>query len=270
MLIQWFTVYQRFFISEEKVLSAYDEHFEDVTLHTTTILWRKIRYVDAGPRDGKLVLMIHGAPWNLQWESKILEDPRLHQGYRFILVDRPGYGGSGMWDSLVSIKAQSDIMMQLLEEIWIDEDDKPLVVGHSYGATIALKMAMDYSERLSWSIVVSWAVDPDNERVFAISHLIKRQPFKFLAGPMFWVANDEKLAHVESLRNEVQNFEDINIPVQVIHGSADSIVPYENFAYMKEKIPAEWWTFLSLEGKDHALHMTDPEIFAEAIVWFSY
>lgn len=57
---------------------------------------------------------------------------------------------------------------------------------------------------------------------------------------MFWVANDEKLAHVESLRNEVQNFEDINIPVQVIHGSADSIVPYENFAYMKEKIPAEW------------------------------
>lgn len=266
VLIWWSTAYQQFFVTDEKTVSKFAESFAEVEMKYTTIQWRKIRYLDVWPKDGALVFMIHGAPGSLTGERRILEDKRLHEGYRFILVDRPGYWWSGAWKSIKSIKTHSDILMELLEEIWIDETNKPMVVGHSYGATIALKMTMDHSDKLSSAIVVSWAVDPDHERVFAISHLIKRQPFKFLSWPLFRVANDEKLAHVESLRNEVQNYEDIAIPVTVIHGTSDSIVPFENYTYMQSKIPDPRWIFISLEGKDHALHMTDPVVFVDAIL----
>jgi len=38
--------------------------------------------------------------------------------------------------------------MELLTRIDHADDRAPIVVGHSYGASIAAKMAMDYSEQI--------------------------------------------------------------------------------------------------------------------------
>lgn len=270
LIIRWTTAYKQWFVTDQKIETEFTKYFDEVSVSRIDIQWKSIRYLDVWPKDWKIVVMIHGAPWSFYEQRWIVSDPKFSQGYRFILFDRLGYAGSQIGKSVKSIKEHSDSTMGLLKKIWITKDANPLIVWHSYGATIALKMAMDYSEEIAWAVVVSGAVDPDHETVFAISHLIKRQPLKFLSWPMFWVANDEKLAHVDSLRNEVQNYEDISIPVQVIHGTADSIVPYENFEYMKKNIPTERWDFVSLEGKDHALHMSDPEVFVKAITEFSF
>ena len=253
--------------TDAKIIAQYTPYFSDVSMEYFSVGNRNIRYLDIWTPWDQPVLMIHGAPWDLDGFHAVLQDPRLHSWYRFIIMDRIGYGKSALWQSEKSIKTHSDIYMQLLDPLWDLWEDRPLVVWHSYGATIALKMVMDYSDKLLGGVVVSGAVDPEHERVFAISHLIKYQPFKFLSWPIFRVANDEKLAHVASLQSEVQNFDDIAVPVHVIHGTADSIVPYENAEYMKQNISEEYLLFTSLEWKDHPLHMSDPEIFVEAIVW---
>lgn len=48
---------------------------------------------------------------------------------------------------------------------------------------------------------------------------------------------------------------EIHIPTLVIHGTADSMIPYQNRVTLAQEIPNA--TLLTLEGKAHELHRDD-------------
>jgi len=53
----------------------------------------RIHYVDEGPRDGKIVLLMHGEPsWSFLYRKMI--SPFVKAGYRVIAPDLPGFGKS--------------------------------------------------------------------------------------------------------------------------------------------------------------------------------
>ena len=268
ILVRWLFLYQWFAHTDAKIVSTYEQYFGRVELWYMMIQDKEVRYLDVWDISRPLILVVHWAPGDLTGARRVITDPRIRDRYRFVLVDRVGYGRSETGRSLESIQQHSDIYMQLLGSVADPDQDLPLVVWHSYGATIAMKMIMDHSDQLAGAIVVSGALDSSLEKVFAISHLIKYQPFKFLSGPMFWVTNDEKLSHVQSLETEVQNYQDIQKPVTVIHGTHDSIVPYGNFAYMQERVPTPYFNGVTLTWANHALHITDPVVFVDAILDF--
>lgn len=269
VLIRWFTGYQYLFSGTDETLSnTFEQYFDEVRIETVSLLWRTLRYVDMGNPDDQMIVLIHGAPWWINDFKNLLEDERLHTWYRIVVVDRLGYGRSELGHSEKSIRMHSDIIMELVQELDSNNETLPLIVGHSYGGSIALKISMDYADRISGALVVSWAVDPDHEKVFSISHVIKYQPLKFLIWPMLRVANDEKLSHVASLSNEVQWFDTITKPVIVLHGTSDSIVPYANAEYMQNNIPAEYMTLVPLEWLDHPIHFSHPELIVDEIITF--
>lgn len=102
----------------------------------------RLHYVDKGK--GQPIVMIHGLGGQLRNFNYVVE--QLAEEFRVILVDRPGSGYStAAPGASAGLTAQAALFARFLEEL---ELEKPLVVGHSLGGAIALKLALDFPEKV--------------------------------------------------------------------------------------------------------------------------
>jgi pimeloyl-ACP methyl ester carboxylesterase len=98
-----------------------------------------VHVLEAG-RAGPPVLMIHGASANAREFSWTLA-PRLEQDFRVLMADRPGHGYSARPPRAETLGVQAAQMAGVLEGLAPGE--KSIVVGHSFGGAVALRVALD-------------------------------------------------------------------------------------------------------------------------------
>lgn len=89
--------------------------------------------------DGEPVLLIHGALIADAFRP-LLAEPTLTERYRLIAYRRRGYGDSTSVERSITMEDQAADGRGLLRYLGFDPAH---VVGHSYGGSIALQMAMD-------------------------------------------------------------------------------------------------------------------------------
>jgi pimeloyl-ACP methyl ester carboxylesterase len=99
----------------------------------------RLHYVDLGPRDAPVLVMVHGLMGQLRNFSHSLTE-RLTTEYRVILVDRPGWGHSALDGPRPGIAAQAKMLAALIGQLALN---RPLVVGHSLGGAVALALGLD-------------------------------------------------------------------------------------------------------------------------------
>ena len=92
---------------------------------------------------GPVVLMIHGASANAREFSWTLA-PRLSQTHRVLMVDRPGHGYSERLDEAETLGVQAAQAAGALQALAPGET--AIVVGHSFGGAVALRLALDYPD----------------------------------------------------------------------------------------------------------------------------
>lgn len=100
----------------------------------------RLHYIEKGA--GPPVLLLHGNVFQLQdfMASGLLEALARH--HRVIVFDRPGFGHSDRpHDRQWTPEAQAALMTSALAKLGADP---PVVVGHSWGALVALGMALDF------------------------------------------------------------------------------------------------------------------------------
>lgn len=107
---------------------------------------------------GRPVIMIHGASGNVRDFTFDLTDP-ISQKYRAIAMDRPGFGYSTRSDEAEAWRpaAQAAQLRAAAREMGAE---KPILVGHSWGASVALAWALDAPDEVSGVIAVSGAMMP--------------------------------------------------------------------------------------------------------------
>ena len=88
---------------------------------------------------GEPVVFIHGA-FIADTFRPLLAEPNLRDRYRLILYHRRGYAGSSPVSAPVSIDRQAADCRALLRHLGVE---RAHVVGHSYGGTVALQLALD-------------------------------------------------------------------------------------------------------------------------------
>lgn len=93
--------------------------------------------------EGPAVLMIHGASANAR-EFTFTLAPRLEGDHRIFMADRPGHGYSGRPEDSENLGVQAAQMAGVLEALAPGE--KAVVVGHSYGGAVALRLVLDHPE----------------------------------------------------------------------------------------------------------------------------
>jgi pimeloyl-ACP methyl ester carboxylesterase len=108
----------------------------------------RIHYLERSG-SGPTVVLIHGLPGTAEDFEKVTP---LLGGYRTIAIDRPGFGYST--GGYVPFEHQLTSIHELLAKLGVA---RPIVVGHSYGGTIALGYAERYPSDVRALVLVDAA-----------------------------------------------------------------------------------------------------------------
>jgi pimeloyl-ACP methyl ester carboxylesterase len=101
----------------------------------------RVHFVDVG--QGPAIVMIHGFAASLEtWRGMI---PELAKTHRVLALDLKGFGWTDRPEGDYSPEAQAKIVLALLTQRGVD---KASVVAHSWGASVALAMALLAPERV--------------------------------------------------------------------------------------------------------------------------
>ena len=208
-----------------------------------------------GDDDGRPVIFVHGTPGAADNWAYFLQGPR--DGYRVIAVDRPGFGDSTPRAGLARLGEQAAALKPFLER---HRDRRPILVGHSLGASIVAQAAVDYPDLVGGLVFVAGSLSPSVEKVFAIQYVGDMPGLRYVVPRVLRNSNRELIPLRQDLESLSPRLAAIGCPMAIVHGTADVLVPFENVAYMKAHLPADKIVeVIVLDGENHFLPWTNPE-----------
>jgi len=99
----------------------------------------RLHYVDRGI--GPVILLVHGLSGQLRNFTYALTE-HLERDFRVIAVDRPGAGYSVPTTPVQpDLASQAEILARFIAELGLEQ---PLLVGHSLGGALSLRVALDH------------------------------------------------------------------------------------------------------------------------------
>ncbi|MEM7570763.1 MAG: alpha/beta hydrolase [Pseudomonadota bacterium] len=208
------------------------------------------RWPDVAPQ--ALVLFIHGTPGSADgWVDMLAQTP---DDLAAVAYDRPGYGESRPKAAVTSLKSQANTAIAVAEQARGDRPIPIIIVGHSLGGPIAATAALAAPKSIKTAVLVAASLDPDLEKIHWAQRLATIQPIKFLIGRTLRNANAELMSLEAELIDLEQELGDTQVPIFIIHGTEDELVPIENVDYMKKKYePAMVCQTEIIEGQNHFL-----------------
>jgi pimeloyl-ACP methyl ester carboxylesterase len=120
-----------------------------------TVEQLNLRVVESG-NGPRAVILLHGIIGSAEdWETVV---PLLENRYRVIAVDRPGHGYSDMPHETNNVGYNARMVRGLIAALDLKD---VVVVGHSYGGSVALQLAVEPPAALRGVAVVAPAAYPD-------------------------------------------------------------------------------------------------------------
>ena len=210
-----------------------------------------------------------------------------------LLIELPGHGLADDWDETRDYADQA-------AELALDEmpSDAVPLIGHSFGAVVALKIAMERPYRVSSLVLVEpvffaavkgrWAHDrlmrdlaPFEKRISAGEVATAVKDFHAVWGEKPWedLSSEDKAYLMERIHLvppgdtlirddrpgllDPGRLEELDIPVTFVDGGESHPVIAEIISTIGDRIPdAEWVT---VPGARHMLPLTHPERLVEAV-----
>ncbi len=176
------------------------------------------------------VVFIHGSPATGRAFYRQFADDFLDAN--LLAYDRPGYGGSAGLQAL-DLESQTAALAALLDALG---RTNCILVGHSYGGSIALNLALQRPGLARGVVLVGGSVDPAQEKPLWIQQ-VGRWPFiRPLLPRAVDSCNLELLAlraDLEMLRPQLARLE---VPVVMLHGEKDGLVPLANVDYLESEL----------------------------------
>ncbi|MBJ7575343.1 alpha/beta fold hydrolase [Luteimonas sp. MC1828] len=126
-------------------------------------------YLDEGPCDGEVVVMVHGNPsWSYYWRHLVsgLSDPATGKGYRCIVPDHVGMGLSDKPDDApnalprydYTLQSRVDDLAALLAHLGIDG---PVTLAvHDWGGMIGFGWALSHQHQVKRLVITNTAAFP--------------------------------------------------------------------------------------------------------------
>jgi len=259
----------------------------------------RVRYVEAGA--GSVVVLIHGNAGSVDdFDFKSLG--LLCRDHRVIAIDRPGHGKSDRPNGLdATLQYQTHLLHETLLRLGVI---RPVLVGHSWGGSLALAYAVKYPKELSAIVLLAPAAYSDGGpdqflravlktpvigdvsltlgRVILGEHLLKKElarafypdsvPDEYLRrASSSWLQHKQVRAILEDeyildkdLEKISKHYAEISIPVVIVTGDHDKVVSPKHNAYRLKTSIAQS-KLIELKNSGHQVPQTHPESIYNAL-----
>ncbi|MDI7864195.1 alpha/beta hydrolase [Rhizobiaceae bacterium n13] len=252
-------------------------------------------YKDWGPKDAQPIVFHHGWPLSADdWDNQMLFF--LSEGYRVIALDRRGHGRSDQTDTGNDMDTYAADVAEIAKALDLRD---AVHIGHSTGGGEVTRYAARAERgRVAKAILIAAIppvmvqseANPDGVPMEVFDGLRsaletnRAQFYRDLPSGPFYGFNREGAkvsqglignwwrqgmsggakAHHDCIEafSETDFTEDLKaltIPVLIIHGEDDQIVPIENSAYKAIKLVRDG-TLMTYPGLSHGLFATDPDV----------
>jgi pimeloyl-ACP methyl ester carboxylesterase len=250
----------------------------------TTVDGRDAYYGIAG--DGLAVVFLHG--WALGQRSYKRALKRLVQlGCRVYAPALPGFGGTPNLREAPTFDGYAEWVAQFLDAVGVDEP--AFVVGHSFGGGVAIKLAHDHPARVRYLVLINsvggttWsfanltnAVTARPPWTWPFRHPQEILPLRYMSRVVPIIVEDAlpnlvrnplgvfnvlNLLRRADLVAELEELKRRQLPVVVLWGDQDTVIPKASFAALCRAIGKEGEV---VEGR-HSWLLADPDAFGSIL-----
>ena len=280
-------------------VADYADQCEKPKEHYLNIENTRVRYVESGA--GPDIVLIHGNAGSVD-DFDFQSLGRLCRNYRVIAIDRPGHGKSDRpRGSDATLPYQTQLLHETLSHLGVT---CPVLVGHSWGGSLALAYAVDYPKELSAIVLLAPAAYADGGpdqfmravlktpvigdvsltmgRVILGKQLLKKElrkafypdsvPDEYLRhASVSWLGHKQVRAILEDeydldqeLRKISKHYSEITIPVVIVTGDHDKVVSAEHNA-IRLKTSISQSQLIELKNTGHQIPQTHPESIYKAL-----
>lgn len=226
-----------------------------LTTHVDKINGNTLHWVSTGSDTLPVLVFIHGSPGSWNAFEEYLKDSDLLQHFYLVSIDRPGFGYSDFGYARHMDK-QAEIVSLLLRKL---KNNKPMfLVGHSLGGPLTVELACKNPALINALVLLAGSVDPGAEKPERWRPVISYSPLRYLVPVTLRTSNDELMYFKKDVLEMPLMLSKIACRVFILHGNHDSLVPYTNAFYAKEKlVNAASVELLTLPGADHFILWTN-------------
>lgn len=199
------------------------------------------------------VVVVLGAPSrHATWRRFAMQADK---DLEYIIVNRPGYGPSGPREAVLDFGEQVEAFLPM-----ISDPARPCValMGVSYAAQLALKAAVEHAEHVDALVIVSGLMSEPYEFQRALANVAAVPGIRSVL-PRWW---RNAHAEVKGRRGRVgpvlARADEISVPVEVIHGTWDMIVPVGDAALLMSRLAEGRGNLTLLPRRNHYLFAEEP------------
>lgn len=236
----------------------------EAPIHLTVTHGFQIRWVEqrSTNENAETVVFIHGTPGGAGvWREEFTGGGTgICARANLIAYDRPGFGKSKPISRHPHLSEQVDALTNLLARI---TTNRVWLAGHSYGGPIALQAAVEHPERIAGALLIGGDVDPGLEKILWIQRVANYRFISWLLPRSLRQCNREVLAAPEDLKRLEAELPRLSVPIVMLHGTKDQLVPVENVAWLQARLEAADKTNLFckivLPGVNHFIPWEHPD-----------
>lgn len=194
----------------------------------------KISAVRTGNANGVPVVFVHGTPGSWEDWKLVVTRPELQSRFNLVAVDRTGWGREPMTSTDTrNLSQQSRLLAVVLDAV--RQGGKVILVGHSFGGPVVVRMALDYPDKVAAIILLAPILDAGLDVVRWYNHLADWTVVKWLLPDALDRANDEMLALPPELSALNRQMGTLQVPVWLVQGLDDRLVKPENAVFAQHK-----------------------------------
>lgn len=199
------------------------------------------------------------------------------EGFNVYLIDLPGFGESPVPHYPFGVSDYAKIVVQFIDKIGIN---KPIIIGHSFGGRIAIKLSSTYPDSVDKLILTGAAGLVTQKNKIAImakmarlvKPLFKHRPlssfrskiYKMIGSEDYVMTPELKETYVKIVNEDLRpDLSKITAPTLLIWGEKDTETPVEYERIMREEIKNS--NSVILDGAGHFAFIDKPREFLSSL-----
>lgn len=227
----------------------------------------KLFYATAGDPQNPALIIMHGTPGNWQQYARYLLDEDLLEHFYIAVIDRPGWGQStlGNGKRVATFSEHALILSTLANKFKDISHGQPVILmGHSLGASIAPRVAMDYPQAIDGLLLFAGTLSPELSEPRWFNYVAKWPGVNFIIGDMMRKSNQEILALKAEMRAMEPQWQQLQAKTIVVQGMKDNLVYPANIEFAENSLNPAITETLRLEEDGHLFPMTRRD---DVVLW---